>query len=261
MNLTRKGKKDHHNFLNLQESTPLLQALLQVCLLSVRRKAIHFPVIRRAKPMSDRADQMVEYCGPFLAGDFCERTRFPASHQEAALGNWSKGSRLRHSRKKKNLLACFRGKEDVLSLCKNLYRYVNPSMWIHAGLSCCAAITNVFCALQTCLRFAHLSMWSDHHGSTAEPFWLLMEEAFLAWSRCEIIPPNIFAMVSQTQLHCLSFPTGQEHSRGQSSQCSCDMRILILKDEQQLEKQKTLSTVSAEKENKPQTCLNPKLVH
>lgn len=39
---------------------------------------------------------------------------------------------------------------------------------------------------------------------------------------------SISSMVSQTKLHCLPFPTGQEHSRGQSSQCSWHMRIFIL---------------------------------
>lgn len=204
--------------------------------LPVGRKVIHLPVIRRAKPTSDRADsernQMVKYCGPFLAGDLCGKTQLPASYEAALqkqrikdwdiLGKKFAGLLQREGRCSESAQKCNR----------LFYSSVKPSMCIHARLNCCAAITNVLCALQTCLRFAHLSMWSDHHSSTAEPFWLLMEEAFLAWSRCEIIPPNIFAMVSQTQLYCLSFPTGQEHSRGQSSQCSWHMRILILKNEQ-----------------------------
>lgn len=177
---------------------------------------------------------MVKHCGRFLAGDFCERTQ-SLHHTKLLFGTEAKDQGLRHSRKKKfaGLLQREGRCSESVQKCNRLfYSSVNPSTCIHARLNCGAAITNVLCALQTCLRFAHLSMWSDHHSSTAEPFWLLMEEAFLAWSRCEIIPPNIFAMVSQTQLYCLSFPTGQEHSRGQSSQCSWHMRILILKNEQ-----------------------------
>lgn len=199
-------------------------------------KVIHFPVIRRAKPTSDRADSKEESDGEMLLSLPSWRPLWkepaPCIIWSSALGKLRKNQGLRHSRKKK---ICCRASErkKMFWVCAKLQWIIvqicESSMWIHARLSCCAAITNVLCALQTCLRFAHLSMWSDHHSSTAEPFWLLMDEAFLAWSRCEIIPPNIFAIASQIQLYCLSFPTGQEHSRGQSSQCSWHRRILILK--------------------------------
>lgn len=65
MNLTRKEKKDNHHFLNLQEGKALLQVLLP-SVLPVGRKVIHFPVIRRAKSTSDRADSEEESDGEML---------------------------------------------------------------------------------------------------------------------------------------------------------------------------------------------------
>lgn len=77
MNLTRKGKKDNHHFLNLQEGKALLQVLLQVCYLWVGKSFTSQSSEELSPPQTEltlKRNQMVKCYGPFLAGDLCERT-------------------------------------------------------------------------------------------------------------------------------------------------------------------------------------------
>lgn len=75
-------------------------------------KVICFSVIRRTKSISEtkltlKRNQLVKYYCPFLAGDLCDRTQFPASYKvNVAVGSQSKGSRIERFMRS-NLLSCF----------------------------------------------------------------------------------------------------------------------------------------------------------
>lgn len=84
-------------------------------------KVIRFSVLRTTEPTSETTltlnrNLLVKYCGPFPAGDFCERTQFPASYKvSVAVGSQSKGSSIERFLGR-NLLSCFYEGKQILQV-------------------------------------------------------------------------------------------------------------------------------------------------
>lgn len=174
MNLTSKGKKDNHHFLNLEEGTTFLQALLQVYYLWVWKSFTSQPSEELSPPQAEltpKRNQMVKYCCAFLAGDICERTQFPASYK-AALGKWREDQGLRHSRKKKScwrasgrkkmFWVCAKMQWIIVQICESFHVDPCKAELLCCHYQCALCITEVsqICSSVHVVRSPQLNSWA-----------------------------------------------------------------------------------------------------
>lgn len=241
-----------------------------VGVLTMGWKVICFSVVRRTKPVSEtklilKRDQLMKYYGPFLPGDLCERTKFPASYKvNVTVGSQSKGSRIEIFMGR-NPLSCFcEGKQMLwvytkkewitVLICQTfhvntqktelLYYHCHTALWITDMSQLCLSVHVV--------TSPQLNSWAipSVHGvsiCSLKQVWDHSSQIFFPW----------WAKLSY--IVC-PFPQAKSTVGDSHHTVAGTCKFLLCKTEQHLEKQKILIVLCPCNKN-PQTCLKNKLVH